>query len=140
MRDWMDEARNIAALDPAWRQKAKTRLSEQTRPAASLGLLESFLERLVAIQKKERPSVSRKRILIFAGDHGVAREGVSAYPAEVTPAMVMNFLNGGATINALARQIQAEVCVVDVGVNADFPLTLPLSPVGRGQGEGWYEA
>lgn len=120
MRDWILESREIQGLDSLWREKAKERLREQTRPEGSLGLLERFLERLVAIQKKEKPSVLRKRILIFAADHGVAEEGVSLYPREVTKAMVLNFLNGGATINALARHVGAEVVVVDIGVDADF--------------------
>lgn len=118
--NWKDELLNIPPLDAAWAQKARQRLNEQTRPQGSLGLLEGLLERLSAIQKKERLDISRKRILIFAADHGVAEEGVSLYPREVTGAMVMNFLNGGATINALARQIDADVKVIDVGVAADF--------------------
>ena len=120
MRDWAAEAQKVSSLDPAWIQKARQRLKEQTRPEGSLGVLERLLERLAAIQKKEKPSVARKRILIFAADHGVTEEGVSLYPREVTKAMVLNFLNGGATINALARHVGAEVAVVDIGVNADF--------------------
>ena len=134
MKDWIFEANQIKGLDPAWRQKAKTRLREQTRPEGSLGVLESFLERLVAIQKMEKPDTRRKRILIFAADHGVAEEGVSLYPKEVTKAMVVNFLNGGATVNALARQIHAEVLVVDIGVDADFGNDPRLihAKIGRG--------
>ncbi len=118
--NWICEVKEILPLEPGWRLIARQRLKEQTRPEGSLGLLESFIERLVAIQKKERPEIERKRILIFAADHGVSEEGVSLYPREVTKAMVRNFLNGGATINALARYIQAEVCILDVGVDADF--------------------
>ena len=112
--------KEILPLESAWRHKARQRLKDQTRPEGSLGLLESFIERFVAIQQKERPQTERKRILIFAADHGVSEESVSLYPREVTKAMVLNFLNGGATINALARHLGAEVCVVDVGVDADF--------------------
>ena len=68
-----------------------------------------------------RPTVRRKAIVIMAGDHGVTAEGVSAYPAEVTPQMVANFLAGGAAINALARSVGARVTVVDMGVAADIP-------------------
>lgn len=118
--------KEIPPLDPGWRHVARQRLKEQTRPEGSLGLLESFIERLVAIQKKERPDIERKRILIFAADHGVSEEGVSLYPREVTQAMVRNFLNGGATINALARYLRAEVRVIDVGVDADFEAALNL--------------
>lgn len=120
MRDWMTEAQQVVGLDSSWREKARQRLREQTRPEGSLGVLESLLERLVAIQKRERLRIERKRILIFAADHGVAEEGVSLYPREVTQAMVLNFLNGGATINALARQIKAEVKVIDIGVDGEF--------------------
>lgn len=120
MRDWMVEAQSVAELDSSWKEKARRRLKEQTRPEGSLGLLEDLVERFVAIQKRERPGADRKRILIFAADHGVAEEGVSLFPREVTRAMVLNFLNGGATINALARHIGAEVLVIDVGVDADF--------------------
>ena len=128
MRDWLSEAKSVTGLDPAWKEKARKRLREQTRPEGSLGLLESLIERLAGIQKKDRLSTHPKRILIFAADHGVAEEGVSLYPREVTKAMVLNFLNGGATINALARQINADVKVIDVGVDADFPLFSSFSP------------
>ena len=107
-------------MDEEWRQQARCRLREQTRPEGSLGILESVLERLAAIQKKSVLSVQRKQILIFASDHGVTEEGVSLYPRQVTQAMVLNFLNGGATINALARAAGAEVKVIDMGVDADF--------------------
>lgn len=93
---------------------------EQTRPEGSLGRLEHYLERLVAIQKCERPSVSKKRIIIFAADHGVEIEGVSLYPREVTPAMIYNFLSGGATINAFAQATGVELRVVDMGVDHEF--------------------
>lgn len=120
MQDWNTELQKIAPLNAVWRDKAAKRLKEQTRPEGSLGVLESVLMRLAAIQKKEKLSANPKRILIFAADHGVTEEGVSLYPREVTQAMVMNFLNGGATINALARQTGAEVKVFDVGVDGDF--------------------
>ena len=120
MIDWVAESRKITGLDPVWKEKARRRLKEQTRPEKSLGLLEDLLEQLAAIQKRERPSVSKKRILVFAADHGVTEEGVSLFPRNVTEAMVLNFLNGGATINALARHINATVDVIDMGVDADF--------------------
>lgn len=120
MKNWKDESMKIPQPDTAWAQKARQRLNEQTRPQGSLGLLEGILERLSTLQKKERLDISRKRILIFAADHGVTEEGVSLYPRDVTHAMVMNFLSGGATINALARHLQAEVRVIDMGVAQDF--------------------
>lgn len=120
MQNWIDRAKAIPVLNSEWRQKARTRLNIQTRPAGSLGVLEDTIERLVAIQKTDKPEIKKKRILIFAADHGVEEEKVSLYPKSVTQSMVLNFLNGGATINALARQVGAEVQVIDVGVDADF--------------------
>jgi len=117
---WDEKVRAISPLDQDWRAKARQRLREQTRPEGSLGELEQCLERIVAIQQKDRPSVAKKRIIVFAGDHGVEREGVSLYPKSVTPAMVYNFLSGGATINAFSRAVGAEVHVVDVGVDHEF--------------------
>ncbi|MBI2166889.1 MAG: nicotinate-nucleotide--dimethylbenzimidazole phosphoribosyltransferase [Candidatus Omnitrophica bacterium] len=119
-QDWQTRALAISPLDPVWREKARQRLKEQTRPEKSLGRLETYLERLVAIQKKDRPGASKKRVVVFASDHGVEVEGVSLFPREVTPAMVTNFLAGGATINAFARSVGCEVQVVDVGVDHDF--------------------
>jgi nicotinate-nucleotide--dimethylbenzimidazole phosphoribosyltransferase len=120
MQEWTRRADAIRDLDKSWREKARKRLAEQTRPQGSLGVLEEVVEWLVAIQEKERPSVTRKRILIFAADHGVEEEKVSLYPKSVTQAMVYNFLNGGATINSRARSVGAEVEIIDVGVDADF--------------------
>lgn len=111
---------SIPSVSSLWREKARQRLREQTRPEGSLGELERYLERLVSIQEKEEPSVSKKRIIVFAADHGVEKEGVSLYPREVTGAMVYNFLSGGATINTFARAVGAEVEVVDLGVDHEF--------------------
>ena len=120
MNSWVTRVQKIQPLDKDWLLKAQRRLDEQTRPQGSLGRLEDAIVRLAAIQQQERLRLKTKRILIFAGDHGVEHEGVSLYPREVTRAMVMNFLNGGATINALARHAGAGVKVVDVGVDCDF--------------------
>lgn len=120
MREWAVELQNIVSLDPVWREKARERLRKQTRPEGSLGLLESLLERFVAIQKKESPTTDPKRIFIFAADHGVTEENISLYPREVTKAMVLNFLNDRATISSLANYIGAQVTVVDIGVDGDF--------------------
>jgi nicotinate-nucleotide--dimethylbenzimidazole phosphoribosyltransferase len=85
-----------------------------------LGRLEEFARRVVAITENLMPELDKKAIFTFAGDHGVAEEGVSAFPKEVTPQMVFNFLTGGAGINVLARHAGAEVVVVDIGVDFDF--------------------
>jgi nicotinate-nucleotide--dimethylbenzimidazole phosphoribosyltransferase len=99
---------------------ARRRQDNLTKPAGSLGRLEELSIRLAGMTGNPRPSVARKAVIVMAGDHGVARQGVSAYPPEVTPQMVMNFLSGGAAINVLARQAGARVAIVDIGVAADL--------------------
>jgi nicotinate-nucleotide--dimethylbenzimidazole phosphoribosyltransferase len=99
---------------------AERHLDNLTKPRGSLGRLEEFAKRLVAITEEAMPVLDRKVIFTFAGDHGVAEEGVSAYPSEVTKQMVLNFLHGGAGINVLARHAGAEVVVIDIGVKGDF--------------------
>jgi nicotinate-nucleotide--dimethylbenzimidazole phosphoribosyltransferase len=100
--------------------QAQTRLDNKTKPPGSLGRLEEFARRVVAISGSPEPDVSRKVVFTFAGDHGIVEEGVSLYPKEVTAQMVFNFLAGGAGVNVLARHVGAEVRVVDVGVDFDF--------------------
>jgi nicotinate-nucleotide--dimethylbenzimidazole phosphoribosyltransferase len=111
---------SIKPLDPALCERAQARLDILTKPQGSLGRLEEFARRIVAITGNAMPEVPRKAVFTFAGDHGVADEGVSLFPKEVTPQMVLNFLRGGAGINVLARQAGAEVVVVDIGVDYDF--------------------
>ncbi len=101
-------------------EDAQTRLDNLTKPQGSLGRLEEFAKQLVAISGSLMPEMDKKVVFTFAGDHGVAEEGVSAFPKEVTPQMVLNFINGGAGINVLARHAGAEVVVVDIGVDYDF--------------------
>jgi len=100
--------------------EAQNRLDSLTKPQGSLGRLEEFAKQLVAITEKDMPELDKKVVFTFAGDHGVADEGVSAFPKEVTPQMVLNFIHGGAGINVLARHAGAEVVVVDIGVDYDF--------------------
>lgn len=115
-------------------EQAQARLDNKTKPLGSLGRLEEFARRMAAISGNPEPDVSKKVIFTFAGDHGVTEEGVSAFPKEVTPQMVFNFLSGGAGINVLARHAGAEVRVVDVGVDFDFGDTAGLigKKVARG--------
>ncbi|WP_141502842.1 nicotinate-nucleotide--dimethylbenzimidazole phosphoribosyltransferase [Paenibacillus luteus] len=91
-----------------------------TKPPGSLGKLEAIAIQLAGISGRLWPDLSRKSVIVMAGDHGVCEEGVSAFPQAVTPQMVLNFLNGGAAVNVLARQAGAEVVCVDIGVNADL--------------------
>jgi nicotinate-nucleotide--dimethylbenzimidazole phosphoribosyltransferase len=111
---------HIPPIDEAARQAAADRQSQLTKPPGSLGQLEHLGVRLAGIQGCARPSVQRKAVIVAAADHGVAAEGTSAYPQEVTTQMVMNFLHGGAAINVLARHAEARVVVADMGVAADL--------------------
>ena len=106
----------IKPVEEKWIQKSRERTSQLVMPTRALGRLHEISERLCGIQKTLKPSVKHKAVLIMAGDHGVAEEGVSAYPQEVTGAMVQTFLRGGAGINAISRHVGAEVWVVDMGI------------------------
>jgi nicotinate-nucleotide--dimethylbenzimidazole phosphoribosyltransferase len=110
----------VPPVNSATQNAARTRQEQLTKPAGSLGQLEDLSVQLAAISGQLKTPLARKAVIVMAGDHGIAHEGVSAYPAEVTPQMVLNFLHGGAAINVLARQASARVIVVDVGVNANF--------------------
>src|SRR6266852_473351 len=110
----------IGPIDQSWLNAARERQLQLTKPPGSLGRLEEIANRLAAIQRTVKPCVRDKRIYVVAGDHGVTAEGVSAYPREVTPQMVDNFLRGGAAINVLGRVGGIEVRVVDAGVDADL--------------------
>lgn len=111
---------SIGGLDEAAANAARLRQERLTKPPGSLGRLEELAVRVAAIQGKSRPEVADKAVFVMAADHGVAREGVSAYPQEVTAQMVYNFARGGAAINVLARQIGARVIVADLGVACDL--------------------
>lgn len=115
-----DLCRSIQPLDPTLRQQAQSRLDRLTKPQGSLGRLEELAAAYVAITGEVKPAVPRGVVFTFAADHGVATEGVSAYPREVTPQMVLNFLRGGAGVNILAGHAGVEVRVVDIGVDYEF--------------------
>jgi len=112
----------ITPLDEAAMEAARTRQNALTKPPGSLGRLEEISIRLAGITGQTLPRLQHKVVTVMAGDHGVVAEGVSAYPSEVTPQMVTNFLRGGAAINVFARQAGARVVIVDMGVAA------PLEP------------
>jgi nicotinate-nucleotide--dimethylbenzimidazole phosphoribosyltransferase len=96
-------------------EQAERRQQQLTKPAGSLGRLESVAVQLAGLQGRVKPSLDQLWIAIFAGDHGVVAEGVSAFPQEVTGQMLHNFVNGGAAISVLARQLGASLEVVDLG-------------------------
>ena len=127
---------SIKAVDDKYLSLAQARLDRLTKPLGSLGQLEEIAKRYVAIVENLSPKLDKKIIYTFAGDHGVVAEGVSAYPKEVTPQMVYNFLRRGAGINVLARHVGAQVIVVDIGVDHEFqPVEgLIIRKVARGTG------
>lgn len=99
-------------------EAAAKHLDQLTKPPGSLGRLEQIAIQLAGITGQVKPGLQHKAVVVMAGDHGVCEEGISAFPAEVTPQMVLNFLHGGAAVNVLARHAGADVVCVDVGVNA----------------------
>ena len=101
-------------------KQAREKLDQMAIPRESLGRLEECAQKVVAITGSMKPSVEKKTIVVFAGDHGVVEEGVSAFPQDVTIQMVANFIQGGAGINVLARHTGAQVLVVDMGVAAEI--------------------
>jgi nicotinate-nucleotide--dimethylbenzimidazole phosphoribosyltransferase len=111
--------RKIRPADASAAERAHQRLSQLTMPHWALGRLLDLAQELAGMTGSMHPPVTRKTIVVMAGDHGVAGRGVSKYPSEVTAQMVANFAAGGAGINALARQAGAAVKVVDMGVASD---------------------
>ncbi|MGE7991424.1 nicotinate-nucleotide--dimethylbenzimidazole phosphoribosyltransferase [Pseudomonas sp. NPDC089554] len=111
-------------LDLAAMEQARARQQQLTKPTGSLGQLEALAITLAALQGRERPSLAQVVIAIFAGDHGVVEEGISAYPQAVTGQMLRNFVNGGAAISVLARELGATLEVIDLGT-IDPDLDLP---------------
>ena len=113
--------KRITAVNPYWIRQAELRQLQLTKPPGSLGRLEDVANRCAGIQQTLSPSVQNPWILLFAADHGVCAEEVNPYPQAVTAQMVVNFLNHGAAINALARINQVELLVVDMGLVSELP-------------------
>ena len=124
----------IEKIDYALASKTQKRLDNLTKPQGSLGRLEELAKQIVEITGNETPPFKNKVIFTMAGDHGITEEGVSAYPKEVTPQMVYNFVRGGAGINVLARHTGTRVVVVDMGVACDLEphQKLVIKKVGYG--------
>jgi nicotinate-nucleotide--dimethylbenzimidazole phosphoribosyltransferase len=118
----------INPLDASWIEKARARTETLVMPTRALGRMHLIAEKLCGLQKTLSPRLNRKAVIIMAGDHGVAAVGVSAYPQEVTGAMIHTFLSGGAGVNAFCRHTNTESWVVDMGIipNLD-PSSLPNS-------------
>jgi nicotinate-nucleotide--dimethylbenzimidazole phosphoribosyltransferase len=115
-----DTLASISPVDEASTAAVQARLDSLTKPPGSLGRLESLVMELAGMSGDAMPAVAPPGVVVFAADHGVAEEGVSAFPQEVTAQMVANFVAGGAAINVFARQIGARLEVVDVGVKGSI--------------------
>ena len=114
----------IPAIDnitqPALAARLQHLLDNKTKPQGSLGRIEALAQRIGLILGNESPELQQPQLVVFAGDHGLAARGVSAYPSDVTWQMVENFLTGGAAVSVLARQHGIGLTVVDCGVRHDF--------------------
>jgi nicotinate-nucleotide--dimethylbenzimidazole phosphoribosyltransferase len=131
----------VRPLDERAMSGARARQASLTKPQGSLGRLEELVVWLAGVRRNARPRIERKIVVVAASDHGVAAQGVSAYPQVVTAQMVRNFLRGGAAINALARHAGADVIVVDAGVvepiaPSEGLLSLRTGPGTRDMTEG----
>ncbi|KZZ83133.1 MULTISPECIES: nicotinate-nucleotide--dimethylbenzimidazole phosphoribosyltransferase [Bacillaceae] len=107
---------NIKPIDRLSGEKASEHINQLTKPLGSLGRLESLAVQLAEITANPFPSVCPPGVLVFAADHGITEEGVSAFPSDVTALMAVNFSSGGAAINVFARMIEAQMTVVDIGI------------------------
>lgn len=121
MKQLKEKIEAIPGIDTALGEKIEKRLGQLTKPSGSLGRLEELAKWYGMARREVKPSLQNKVVTVFAADHGVVEENVSAYPQEVTAQMVYNFLRGGAGINVLARHVGAKVVVVDIGVAHEFP-------------------
>lgn len=119
MSEWYEQP--ARAESESHRQTAMARQQQLTKPPGSLGVLERCAIQLAALQQRDRPALEAVDIAVFAADHGIANEGVSAFPQVVTGEMVRNFSSGGAAIAVLARELGAGFRVVDVGTIAELP-------------------
>ncbi len=130
--EWLNTP--VAPVNLQTEQAAQTRQSQLTKPPGSLGRLEEIAIQLAALQGTARPSVERVHISIFAGDHGIACEGISAFPQSVTSQMIKNFTQGGAAINVLALALNAQLEIINLGTVHDIEVLADVKHCHLGQG------
>lgn len=132
----------IAPLDRTFEPTLQYKLDRKTKPVGSLGRLERLALQIALIQQNPSPELNRPGIIVFAGDHGIAAEGVSPFPQAVTAQMVHNFLAGGAAISVLCKRFKIALKVVNAGVNAEFSAHPDLinTPIARGTANMLNEA
>ena len=140
MKEWFLDS--CALPDPAFAEQARHRQLQLTKPPGSLGRLEAIAITLSSMQGRLAPSLDRIEIAVFAGDHGIANEAVSAFPQAVTVEMVKNFVRGGAAISVMSRQIKAGLTVINAGTCSEKAFGSPVvdRPVAFGTGNISTEA
>lgn len=111
---------SVNVPDQGIKESIQHKIDFKTKPLGALGYLEELALKIARVQQSESPTISKPKLLVFAADHGIASEGVSAYPQEVTFQMVLNFLNGGAAINVFCRQNEWGINIIDAGVIGIF--------------------
>ena len=131
----------ISPPDSAISSALKQKINQKTKPLGALGRLEEIALQIGLIQNTLTPQLNKPTILVFAGDHGIAASGVSAYPQTVTAQMVQNFLAGGAAINVFARQNNMQLRIVDAGINHEFlpHANLVNAKIAKGTNNFLYE-
>ena len=120
--------------DSALSRQLQAIIDHKTKPKGALGTLEELALQIGLVFNTTRPRLKKPHLVVFAADHGIAQEGLSAYPPEVTSQMVLNFTRGGAAINVLCQQHRLALTIVDAGVNAHFAPALPILNHKMGQG------